>query len=419
MNVSPRAAWAGVVALAAALVTLDGVRHTDDSDAQLYTVVARHMVEDGTWFDLRYLENLHPQYREHLPFGLWPSAAVMHLAGERALGVLPVLWTVLTVVLVIELGRRLKSLEFGLLAGFALATTERFIAFGAMHRLDPPLIFFALLACAPLIAERRDTRGFALMAAAAAIACLIKGPFGLVLPVAMTLGRTLEKRDLKWLAFGAAACTAALIPVAVFLFTADRSWWQGYVLDQLLASATGARVDGDRSPLATFLALGALCWPWLPLSLPWRRKLEVPSVVFATGLALVFLSLASRKLPHHVLLVFPFIALLVAQNLVAWPKLPLRVLIAVAVIGVPIAVWLNPPPRAVSCTQFASQLSALPPHTRVSVVATGDGRHWREVATLAAEFGLDPWLAPTRADVHPQSALVLSAVNGEWSLSPP
>lgn len=418
VNVNGRVLHVGVLALAAALLTLDAARHNDDSDAQLYTVVARHMVEDGTWTQLRYLENVHPSFREHLPFGLWPSAITIRVAGERALPFLSALWTLLTVALVIEFGRRLISLEFGLIAGFALATTERFIAYGAMHRLDPPLIFFALLACGPLIFQRRDAKGFAVMATAAAIACLIKGPFGLVLPVAMTLGLTFANRDLKWLAFGAIACFTALTPVSLFVLL-NQDWWDGYVVHQLLASATGTRTDGDSSPLATLLALGALCWPWLPLALPWRRKLELQSLVFATGLTLVFLSLSSRKLPHHVLLVFPFIALLVAQNLSTWPKLVLRVVVGLAVIGLPIAVWLNPSPRAVACTQFAQQLSALPPNTRVSVIATTDGRHWRELATLAAEFKLNPWLTGTRADAHPQSELILESTNGVWTLSAP
>ncbi|MFT3706843.1 MAG: glycosyltransferase family 39 protein [Archangium sp.] len=409
---------AGVLVFAAALLTFECVRHTDDSDAELYTVVARHMVEDGTWTNLRYLENVHPQYREHLPFGLWPSALTIRIAGERALPFVSALWTLLTIALVIELGRKLISLEVGLLAGLALATTERFIAFGAMHRLDPPLIFFSLLACAPLIFERRDARGFAVMSAAAALAVLIKGPFGLVLPVAMTLGVAGARRDLKWLAFGAVACLAAVLPLAAFLALADSSWRDGYLQHQLLASATASRTDGDTSPLATFIAIGALCWPWLPFAIPWRRTFDL-RVVIATAATLLFLALAGRKLPHHVLLSFPFIVLLAAHNLSQWPPKVLRVLVVLAVIGGPIAAALNPAPRAIACTQFASQLSALPVGTHVTVLGSTDGRHWRELATLAAEFKLQPWLAATRADAHPATALILENVDGQWTLSPP
>ena len=32
--------------------------HVDDTDAQLYQVVARHLVEDGRWLDLRYLQGV-------------------------------------------------------------------------------------------------------------------------------------------------------------------------------------------------------------------------------------------------------------------------------------------------------------------------------------------------------------------------
>ena len=56
--------------LASAALVPPWTGHVDDTDAQLYQVVARHMVEDGRWLDLRYWPGVHPVFREHLPFGL-------------------------------------------------------------------------------------------------------------------------------------------------------------------------------------------------------------------------------------------------------------------------------------------------------------------------------------------------------------
>lgn len=405
-------ARAGVLLLAAACLALEASAHRDDTDASLYTVVARNLAADGTWTALRYTENVHPQYREHLPFGLWPSAVVVRTLGERALPWLSAAWTLGAIALLMKLGRRLFTPTIGVLAGFVLTTTHQFIVAGALHRLDPPLLFFSLLSVLPLLTAPPSARSFALSAAASAIAVAIKGPFGLVLPAAATVARALTERRASWLVFGAATGLVALVPAGLFLATAGDDWWTGYVQAQLLASASGARSDGTGNPLFPWVAIGAHFWPWLvalPLALrpkhePWRRALLWVLV------AVVVLMLPGRKLSHHVLLVFPGLSLLVA---VALPveRLSARAarlamgLIAVAALA---AVAFVPQGRAVSCSDFGAVLAQQPSGTRVLVVSSGSP--WREVGVLAAELRLRPWL---ESSVDAAPADVLLAVVSE------
>ena len=58
-----------VVLLFGTVVLLAPLRaHVDDSDAQLYRTLVRHMLEDDSWLNLRYLKGAYPQFYEHLPF---------------------------------------------------------------------------------------------------------------------------------------------------------------------------------------------------------------------------------------------------------------------------------------------------------------------------------------------------------------
>ena len=406
-----------VVVLSAAALAGHLHGHLDDTDAQLYTVVVRNMVRDGTWLDLSYLPNVHPQFREHLPFGFWPSAATVRVLGEGALPWLSVLWTLLTVVLVMELGRRLDGEALGLLAGLMLGTTEQFLFVGALHRLDPPLVFFALLAAAPLLVGKRGVGALSLAVVAGAAACAIKGPFGVVPLVAAACARAAVDRDFRWLLFGALGTVLALLPVTVFLLV-DRShggsWWSGYVEAQLLASATGARADGAAGWWTPLAAVGSRFWPWLPLLIPglWAVKSNRHARLLAMwlGAGLLILLLPQRKWWHHVLVLFPALSLVaavgVAEPVRRWwstPSTRARLTGAVVVVslGSLLVSWedLWPRGRAVACTDFHVVFAAQPPGTVVLV----SSQAWREIATLASEYRLVPLMVdalPPGGEAH-------------------
>src|SRR5260370_28937731 len=156
--------------------------HVDDTDAQLYQVVARNMARDGWWLDPSFLPSVYPHFREHLPFGFWPMALAIRLFGEGALPVLGLLWSLATLALVGWLGWRLLDPWSAVCAVLVLGLTETFFIYGARPRLDPPFLFFSAAAAGLVLNRRGQIGSWLLRAALGAGAWLIKGPFG-VLPL--------------------------------------------------------------------------------------------------------------------------------------------------------------------------------------------------------------------------------------------
>lgn len=459
-----------VALISVALVLVAVVRHNDDSDAQLYSVVARNMVRDDTWTQLSYAPNVHAVFREHLPFGFWPGALAIHLGGERALTLVAPLFTLSTLLTLAWLARRLGI--SAPLAVLALISTTAFLFTSAAFRLDAPLVFFSLLAAVPaLTLDRPSWRGAIFTVLAATAATLIKGPFGLVPLVAAGLART----RLRWLWFTLAtslAGSAALIFFLLHARTVGSDWWTGFAEQQLLASALGTRSDGTQPVWYPLRALGEHCWPWLPLTLvgmwsarhggtlvdpqpgaqqrggestsggavrrlsAWlasgalalgRRVGESTSAGVARRLTVWLvlmccaLALPSRKLWHHTLIVFPACALLAAHALerLRTRLTSPRVLVVLGVSAL-CFVALVPRGRAVSCTAFSAPLARVLPDEPIFVARDPRGGHWREVSTLAFEHRLAPWLIDTPAELEdPRSALALVPedfpVEGEWT----
>src|SRR5918911_858402 len=121
-----RVAWVCALVSCAALLAAPWRGHVDDFDAQIYTVVARNMARDRSWFDLRCLPSLRPVFREHLPFGFWPAAAAIRANGEWA----------------------------GVAAILLLGTCESIWQYGARLLLDAPLLLFATAATGAALAAR-------------------------------------------------------------------------------------------------------------------------------------------------------------------------------------------------------------------------------------------------------------------------
>ncbi|MGO9831281.1 MAG: ArnT family glycosyltransferase [Myxococcaceae bacterium] len=395
----------------------------EDTDAQLYQVVARHMVEDGRWLQLRYLQGVHPQFREHLPFGLWPWAVAIRFAGEWALAPLAGLFTLGTLVLVAWLGRRLGGWGMATLAVLLLGTTESFIIYGGRPRLDPLLLLLVMASLVPLLGWPPSTRRWLLGALFAAGAALVKGPFGLLPFLAAGLSVAFEARRPRLVGRAVLLTLLAAVPVGAFL-VADRaagsgSWWTGYLDAQLLASATGGRTDGLEPPWFPFATVAARFWPGLPLlalgvarAAAWPKTLDVaapPAPVVARRLALcallvlLGLALPERKVWHHALVAYPVLALLAAAGATPYLRrwLPtkrrqrgavvaLAVLVAAAVgflaLGGGAQLWRP----SVIAAEFSPELDALAPGEAVLVVS--DPPHWRMVAALAAERRLEPWM---------------------------
>jgi 4-amino-4-deoxy-L-arabinose transferase-like glycosyltransferase len=447
---SARVAAGLALLLATTVLVAPWTGHVDDVDAQLYQVVARHMVEDSTWFNLRYLPGVHPQFREHLPFGLWPWALAIDAFGEGALAPLAGLFTLATLLLVAWVGRRLGGWTTAAVSLLVLGTNESFIIFGGRARLDPLLLLLVVASVAPLLAWPPSPRRWLLAALCAAAAALVKGPFGLVPLLAAGLAVAFELRSLRWLLAALAVTGLAALPVAAFLLGdwawGTGSWWRGYLLSQLLASATGGRtVQPLWFPFAT---VAGRFWPGLPLvalgvaraaGWPKGTDAEAPTPRVARRLALycllvlLGLALPERKVWHHALVAYPGLALLAGvgatpflrrllkspgRRRTALGLLGVLALAAVGFLAVGGGAWAWRPD--VHADEFRQAFDGLSPGEPVLVVS--EPPHWRIVASLAAERRLEPWMESrlvSGADHGARLALVEAHLLPPAPLPPP
>ena len=451
-----RAAEALVLILGAALCAAPLWGHLDDSDAHLYTVLARHVAEGHGWFDLSYLPSVHPVFREHLPFGIWPFAAALRLFGEAGPPALSLCLSVATIWIWMAAGRRLLGVCGGLAAGLTLSLSESFFHYGALVHLDRLLLFFTALCCWPLLTlDRAGPRQHGLAAIFAALAVLVKGPFGLAPLGLLVLARSHLSRGARELFLGALACLLALVPVGLFLLHdglyGGGTWVHGYLVGQVLKSATGARLDAGHGP-SPFATIAGRFWPGLPfalfgLALGVRDELRrVPPLLarvrarlkpprqgrslwgwlrheaFARSfeplhgrlgpaspalllsivslLLLVLLSLPGRRSWHHSLIAWPLLSLLAAvaagpllERLCAIPSRARSAFAALAVLtsAALVAALLGAGARlsSPSCLLPPVLVAGLPAGTDVAVVAPE--ADWKVVALLAAEHRLSPW----------------------------
>lgn len=420
-----KAAVALALLLGVALCALPLSGHVDDSDAHLYTVLARHLAGGSGLFDLSYLPGVHPRFREHLPFGLWPFALAFRVAGDKSITALSLLLSGATLLVVFVAGARLAGFFAGLAGLLVLALTESFFHYGGLVHLDRLLLLFTIASLLPLCTlERAGPRRYALAAFFAALATLVKGPFGLLPLAALVAARSIALRSSsdvgssrtgapRELLAGATTLLAALVPAALFLLwngiAGDGTWVQGYLFDQVLRSATGARLDQGRGPLPFATILGRF-WPGLPFAawaaLTGLRDLfrgRRTAAALLGPLCLVLLALLwlpGRRSWHHALIAFAPLAVL--AGVAAGPLLErlceirrraqaalvgLAVATSAAVLAVPLGVGAHL--VGTQCLVPPALVASLPRGSNVAVVAPDPD--WKAIALLAAEHDLSPW----------------------------
>ncbi|MFL5406418.1 MAG: hypothetical protein ACJ79O_11225 [Myxococcales bacterium] len=406
-----RAAFVSVLVLSAALIAAPWHGHVDDVDAQLYVVIVRNMVADRTWFDLRYLPDLFPRFREHLPFGFWPAAAAARWLGEWAIGPLYGLFTLGTIALAGLAAARRFGAAAGIATALCLGTCDSIWQYGGRLLLDPPLLFFATFAAAAALDERPR---WIVAAASAAAAVLVKGPFGLVPLASVVLARAVAERSGVTLVRGGLACAGALLPTAAFLvadaWLSHGTWWSGYIRDQIAASALGTRHDGVSAWWYPLRVVGGRFWPGLPLlglaALAARRDRRAATICLASTIAVALLCVPARKWGRHAYVVFPLLAIAAgagAASLAAsWIRRPANSRgLALTLAFASVAAWcasvlgagrlvLRPP--CVVSTEFAPLLAPYAPATRVWVPRPVD---WGLITELAEERRLVPTVERT------------------------
>jgi hypothetical protein len=313
--------------------------HIDDIDSQLYGFLARQMAAAGQWLEPGLPPGSSLPFREHLPFGLWPSALAAR-AGRGAMTALQILFSVLTVCLTSWMALRRFGRTAAIASGLVLALTETFFVYGGRTRLDPLLVLLTTASAAVVLVRPAWRAGWALAVALASAAALVKGPFGVVPLGAAWVAIALAERRPAALLIGLGSATLALLPVSLFLahnlLMGDGSW-RRYVLDQLLASAQGTRTDGVLDWYFPFVTLAGRFWPGLLLValavVAWARpgphrsseerrnfQLFALFVLFTT----LALCLPSRKVWNHALIVYPGLAVLAGAGALAieqrWPR---------------------------------------------------------------------------------------------------
>ena len=357
----------------------------DDVDAQLYEVLVRHLASDKAWLDLRYLPGLLPHFREHLPFGFWPGALAVRLFGEWALLPCYGLLTLLAIVVAARIARRLGGPWAGVATALALGTCESIWQYGGRVLLEPPLLLLTTLSVGAVL---RPSPRWGLAAVFAALAVLVKGPFGL-LPLACV---ALAMGPRAWLR-GALACVAAVVPLAFFLWS-EPSWQQGYLQAQLVASASGARLDGVLAWWFPLAVIAGRFWPGLPFAFLGARKDRVLAIACALMAAL--LCIPQRKWGNHAYVVFPLFAILAGMGAAQLlERVPRKVGILSAATALAWVLCLAGAGRLVlrpPCIvqdELAPQLSRLPQGTSVLVVSPRV--EWMLIGQLAEEDRLVPW----------------------------
>lgn len=427
-------AWAVLVFLG--LTTSTWWTHTDLGDSQLYQVIARHMVEDDSWLTLRYLPDVYPRFFEHLPFGFWPFALTIRLLGEPALRPLCAAFSLGTLLLTGLVARRAAGTWAAVTAMLALSLPDGFFIRAGQPFLEPLLLLLATGSAVPLLLGPPRARDWLVCGLLATAACAVKGPFGLVPFAGATVARALVERSGKVLLLGTLVGLASTLPTVLFLVF-HTEWWEGYVRHQVLASATGARSDGQLAWYIPFRTVVSRFWPGLPLlavggvlalgrpartfrallpdSTPDPERVQRTTRVLAVAslFVLTALCIPGRKVWNHSLVAFPLLAMLAGVGLGPWLEARLAAperarrarlgltVFALGMLGASVAGAGRHlfPQRCPASGPLAPLLANVPPGAPVLVVSPE--HEWTVLAAFAVERRWQPRRVP---ELGPESS---------------
>jgi 4-amino-4-deoxy-L-arabinose transferase-like glycosyltransferase len=329
-----------LILLASALFFLGlGTPGLFDADEPAYAGAAREMLERGDWVTPYF--NGQPRFDKPVLF-YWLILLTYRVFGITEFAVR--FWSALAgvglVVLLWRAARRRMGDAAALWTGVAFSTNLLTALLARAAVTDMLLTFFvtaAILAGLAAVEQPDSTSRWAArgMWAAMALAALVKGPVGLVIP-AMALGgclltlrevRTGLRRLVPW--EGLALFLLIAAPWYVLALSANGwAFIEGFVIKHHVTRYTGV-ISSHAGPLWFYFPVVLVgFFPWsgfLPAAL-WRaagtvrrRRAEaagdhlvVTCLCWLTGL-FIFFSLAGTKLPSYLFPVFPAMALLVGS----------------------------------------------------------------------------------------------------------
>ncbi len=351
-----------------------GARDLWNPDEPRYAEVALEMRATGDWF----VPHLNGRvYSEKPPLHFWAIALASSIPGvpiEVAARLPALLAVIASLLLVVEIGRRLFDPGTGLLAGLIFLSASKILWQGRIGQIDmtlTALMLAALLAFVRGMVERRPElhRWFFFFAG---LATLAKGPVGLLPPLlgialfALATGRRDLLREMRiptGLLIWAAVVLAWLVPAGI---TGGRDYLATIVLRQNVTRYAEPwhhfqpwyyyleAIVVDFFPWSFFLP-GAV---WIGLRRTAGESRRHVHWLLASALAtLVFFSISPAKRTVYIVPMYPVLALAIAAAFSEierdWPRLRRSLtlpaaLLALLTTALPIAGWWifrRPPER--------------------------------------------------------------------------
>jgi len=323
-----------------------------DPEESRCALTVQDIFRTGDWI-VPHLQN-RLYFDKPMPF-FWLAAAGQYFSGSLEAGgrLVAAVSGLLAVLVAFAFASRLKDNFTGLLAGIILATSPEFFFLARWYRMES---LFTLLMWAALwwfwrYEAQSDTKklkrtfkwlGFYVFCA---LATLVKGPAGLVLPLAVVAGYLTIRRGLTGIKeiFSLPGIIAYLLIAAIwYVPIAIRSpeWiYQFFVVQNFhryTGQGFGHRGLSGWGPLTyiPFLLGGLLPWTiYLPMTIEknfprkWSANTQSPNALFlwlAAIVPFIFFSFSGVKLSSYILPVFPPMAVLIAWALAEWVDLPDR-----------------------------------------------------------------------------------------------
>jgi 4-amino-4-deoxy-L-arabinose transferase-like glycosyltransferase len=322
-------AWVGLGLVCVLYLGRIGGFVLQDPDEGRYAEIPREMVEVGDWTTphLNYVK-----YFEKPPLLYWLIALSYETFGtsEWSARLISALAALATLVIVYRLGLALFGRRAALLAAGVLATSPLFFVLSQVVLIDGLLTTcFTATMAALLMAHRAEdkARWCGVVAVAAALGVLAKGPVALVLPGAIGLAFLLWERDfatLRALLRPAPIATFAVLAVPWFVLVSIRNPefpYLFFVREHLERFAT----DQVGHPEGPFYFVPVMLWallPWTLLVVVLATRSEGRAaareiagdarrflVFWAVGV-FAFFSSSSSKLPPYIMPAIPPLALL-------------------------------------------------------------------------------------------------------------
>lgn len=321
-----------------------GERDLWDIDEGMHAAIAQNMVSSGDWVTPRF--NGEPFYDKPVLFNWLNSVAFVIFGNTEFAARLPAALCGLgTVLLAFSLGRKLYDPVTGFLGGVVLLTSLGFIALTKVVQYDIPFTFFTTLALyfftSAVLDEPRRKWSFQAFYAAAALAVLVKGPLGVVIPGLVIGAWLIVTRRFSLLRemqipLGLLIFLVIVTPWFVLMEKANPGYLDYFVVRQHFGNFLGG--EGAMQPRHP-----EAFWYYVPLLLvtfmPWSLLLPQAAVrVFRqdrgtdsgmphfltiwVAVLFVFFSAATSKLATYLLPLFPAAALIVARYFALFTNSP-------------------------------------------------------------------------------------------------